>query len=208
MSGYERAPIALGRPQARAGLCGSIPPVTRSPCSPKCLRGDGSVISAWSSSHRIRAPRSAGSPPPGRAPPPPRSSTRWCVESVREGYLLHYGEPRILAGADHDLGLLAGDYLYALGLERLAALGDLDAVRELSDLISLAASSTTASARPARAEREAQALWLAVATAIAVRRRRALRGGESALRSGPATPRRCFARRPRAPPVPASAASD
>ena len=41
------------------------------------------------------------------------------VEAVREGYLLHYGEPRLLVGADADLALLAGDYLYALGLERL-----------------------------------------------------------------------------------------
>ena len=45
------------------------------------------------------------------------------VEAVREGYLLHYGEPRLLAGHDPDLALLAGDYLYALGIERLAALG-------------------------------------------------------------------------------------
>jgi hypothetical protein len=58
------------------------------------------------------------------------------VESVREGYLLHYGEPRLLSGYDDDLALLAGDYLYALGLERLAALGDAEAVRVLSDLIS------------------------------------------------------------------------
>jgi hypothetical protein len=58
------------------------------------------------------------------------------VESVREGYLLHYGEPRLLAGHDLDLALLAGDYLYALGIERLAALGDTEAVRELADLIS------------------------------------------------------------------------
>ena len=50
------------------------------------------------------------------------------IEAVREGYLLHYGEPRIVVGADTDLALLAGDYLYALGLERLAALGDLEAV--------------------------------------------------------------------------------
>ena len=42
------------------------------------------------------------------------------VEAVREGYLLHYGEPRLLAGHDADLALLAGDYLYALGIERLA----------------------------------------------------------------------------------------
>jgi hypothetical protein len=61
------------------------------------------------------------------------------VEAVREGYLLHYGEPRLLAGHDVDLALLAGDYLYALGIERLSALGDSDAVRELADLISLCA---------------------------------------------------------------------
>ncbi|MGV1048372.1 MAG: hypothetical protein ACOYD4_07605 [Solirubrobacterales bacterium] len=58
------------------------------------------------------------------------------IEAVREGYLLHYGEPRLLAGHDADLGLLAGDYLYALGLDRLAALGDTAAVAILSDLIS------------------------------------------------------------------------
>ncbi|HET6998174.1 MAG TPA: hypothetical protein VFI03_06245 [Solirubrobacterales bacterium] len=58
------------------------------------------------------------------------------VEAVYEGYLLHYGEPRLLAGHDVDLALLAGDYLYALGLDRLAALGDTDAIAVLSDLIS------------------------------------------------------------------------
>jgi len=58
------------------------------------------------------------------------------VEAVHEGYLLHYGEPRLLAGHDSDLALLAGDYLYALGLDRLAALGDQRAVAILSDLIS------------------------------------------------------------------------
>ena len=57
------------------------------------------------------------------------------VEAVREGYLLHYEEPRLLAGHDSDLALLAGDYLYALGLDRLAALGDTAAVTILSDLI-------------------------------------------------------------------------
>ena len=40
---------------------------------------------------------------------------------------------------DEDLRLLAGDSLYALGLERLAASGDLEAVAELADLISLCA---------------------------------------------------------------------
>ena len=61
------------------------------------------------------------------------------VEAVREGYLLHYEEPRLLAGHDSDLALLAGDYLYALGLNRLAALGDTRAVAILADLISTCA---------------------------------------------------------------------
>jgi hypothetical protein len=57
------------------------------------------------------------------------------MEAVREGYLLHYGESRLIAGHDPDLGLLAGDYLYALGLDRLAALGDTKAVTVLAELI-------------------------------------------------------------------------
>lgn len=57
------------------------------------------------------------------------------VEAVREGYLLHYGTPRLFAGHDADLALLAGDYLYALGIDRLAALGDAEAVEVLGDLI-------------------------------------------------------------------------
>jgi hypothetical protein len=61
------------------------------------------------------------------------------LEAVFEGYLLHYGEPRAFAGMDADLSLLAGDALYALGLSRVAERGDLDAVAELSDLITGAA---------------------------------------------------------------------
>jgi hypothetical protein len=61
------------------------------------------------------------------------------VESVLEGYLLHFGRPRLLDTADQDLRLLAGDYMYALGLSRLARLGDLPAVRVLADLITLSA---------------------------------------------------------------------
>ena len=61
------------------------------------------------------------------------------LEAVREGYLMHYAEPRAFEGMDEDLRLLAGDALYALGLARLAAAGDLAAVGELGDLISLCA---------------------------------------------------------------------
>jgi hypothetical protein len=83
------------------------------------------------------------------------------VEAVREGYLLHYGEPRLLAGHDADLALLAGDYLYALGIERLAALGDPAAVRELAELIS-----DCAQLHAERREADAADRWRAAARAI------------------------------------------
>ena len=67
------------------------------------------------------------------------SDRLFVLEAVYEGYLMHYGRPRAFAGMDPELCLLAGDSLYALGLSRLAATGDLDAVGELSDLISDAA---------------------------------------------------------------------
>ncbi|HLW95427.1 MAG TPA: hypothetical protein VKS25_08630 [Solirubrobacteraceae bacterium] len=60
-------------------------------------------------------------------------------EAIYEGFLLHYGRSRLLVEGDEDLSLLAGDRLYALGLERLVALGDLEAVQELADVISLCA---------------------------------------------------------------------
>jgi hypothetical protein len=87
------------------------------------------------------------------------------VEAIREGYLLHYEEPRLIDGADGDLRLLAGDYLYALGLEKLAARGDLDAVRELADLISLSAQ-VHAENGDGSADDLAGALWLAATVAV------------------------------------------
>jgi hypothetical protein len=61
------------------------------------------------------------------------------VESIYEGYLLHYETPRLFRRGDPDMALLVGDRLYALGLERLVALGDIAAVVELADVISLCA---------------------------------------------------------------------
>src|SRR4051812_36555306 len=86
------------------------------------------------------------------------------VEAVREGYLLHYGTPRLLAGHDADLALLAGDYLYALGIDRLAALGDTAAVAVLADLISRCAQ-LHAEGR----DEEVPELWPAAAWKIAGR---------------------------------------
>jgi hypothetical protein len=86
------------------------------------------------------------------------------LEAIREGSLLHYGQGRVVAPADPDLALLAGDRLYAIGLDRLAALGDVDAVAELADAISLVAQAH-AEGDPERAESE----WAVRARALARR---------------------------------------
>lgn len=83
------------------------------------------------------------------------------LEAVWEGYLVHYGRPRLFpsgvhdgATIDPDLRLLAGDALYALGLERLAESGDLAAVGVLADLIS-----STARAEAADDRESVAGLW-------------------------------------------------
>jgi hypothetical protein len=83
------------------------------------------------------------------------------LEAIYEGYLLHYGAPRLLHPPEADLGLLAGDQLYALGLARLVALGDLPAVAELADVITL-----TALAHGAGRDDLARATWSAGARAV------------------------------------------
>jgi hypothetical protein len=82
--------------------------------------------------------------PAARAAAGPRTRDRadeyeLLVEAIYEGYLLHYGCSRLLRCEDSDLALLAGDRLYALGITRLVALGDVDAVSELADVIALCA---------------------------------------------------------------------
>lgn len=57
------------------------------------------------------------------------------AEIVREGYLLHYANPRYYAFDDPDLALLAGDRMYAAGLAALSAAGDTEAVAALAGLI-------------------------------------------------------------------------
>ena len=83
------------------------------------------------------------------------------LEMILEGSRLHYGSPRFVHTDDPDLALLLGDELYALGLARLAALGDLEAVAELADVISLVAQAHAASDPPL-----ADAVWRAGAGAI------------------------------------------
>jgi hypothetical protein len=61
------------------------------------------------------------------------------LETIYEAYLLHYGRPRLFAPGDGDTALLLGDYLYAHGLVRITELGDVAAVADLAELISLCA---------------------------------------------------------------------
>ena len=58
------------------------------------------------------------------------------LETIYEGYLVHYGRSRLFAPPDRDTALLLGDYLYAHGLVRIAETGDVKAVAELAELIS------------------------------------------------------------------------
>ncbi|MGH3023787.1 MAG: hypothetical protein ACRDNI_09050 [Gaiellaceae bacterium] len=58
------------------------------------------------------------------------------LESIYEGYLLHYGRPRLFAPADADTAILLGDYLYAHGLVRVAEHGEVAVVADLAALIS------------------------------------------------------------------------
>jgi len=124
-----------------------------------------------------------------------RGSYATVVELVREGYLCHYGEPRLLARLDPDLRLLAGDHLYARGIERLARLGDLLAVAELSDLISIAAQLDAA---PGSDPDAAEIAWLAAAVAIGAGPTAEHAAGKAVLREGGAADRLWRAARERA----------
>jgi hypothetical protein len=147
------------------------------------LREEGTLISEHVVEPRERAALGilvAAGPRCRRAP----AEYARVLESVREGYLLHYGAPRVLADLDGDLALLAGDHLYALGLERLAGLADLAAIRELADLIALCAQ---LHADPPGGCEPASALWLSAAVAIAAGPSAEHEAAKAAVRSGSPT---------------------
>ncbi len=126
------------------------------------LRAEGGLLA-----ESVRPPARAG--PGGLAQAAahgPRAAGRegeyaLLLEMILEGSRLHYGSPRVVHAPDPDLALLLGDQLYALGLARLAALGDLAAVSELADVISL-----VAQAHAAGDPLLAEAVWQAGASAI------------------------------------------
>ena len=95
------------------------------------------------------------------------------IETIYEGYLLHYGTSRLFAPEDGDAALLLGDYLYAHGLVRIEQGGTVDAVNDLAELIAVCAY--------LRAEDIAGdgAAWAATAAVLG---RRALDDARSSLR--------------------------
>jgi hypothetical protein len=112
-----------------------------------------SAAAAPSSPARVAAsgPRAAGR----------REEYELLVEAIYEGYLLHYGAPRVMRVPEADLKLLAGDRLYAIGLALLVALGDTAAVAELADTITL-----SALAQGAGSAVLAESVWSAGARAV------------------------------------------
>jgi hypothetical protein len=95
------------------------------------------------------------------------------IETIYEGYLLHYGGSRLFSPEDDDTALLLGDYLYAHGLVRIEQVGSVGAVNDLAELIAVCSY--------LRAERIAGdgAVWAATATALG---RGELEEGRSSLR--------------------------
>ena len=128
------------------------------------LRDQGGALAELADRPAGSAPAEPG--PPQLAAQGPRAAGREAeyellLEMILEGSRLHYGEPRVVCPEDPDLALLLGDQLYALGLSRLAALGDVEAIVELADLISLVAQAYAASDASL-----ADAVWEAGAVAI------------------------------------------
>jgi hypothetical protein len=145
------------------------------------LRTDGGLI-ASAVAEGISADGSLGA----AAAAGPRAAGReqeyeLLVEAIVEGYLQHYATGRVVQPDDPDLALLAGDRLYALGLARLAELGDLDAVAQLADVISLAAQAHA----EGDAER-AEAIWAAGAAAVGHGSGPELEAAKAAARAGDA----------------------
>ena len=125
-----------------------------------------SLVASGYGASAAHPPAPAGASPATIAAEGPRAAGNRAeyellVEAIYEGYLLHYGSPRVVHAPEADLGLLAGDQLYAIGLARLVALGDTKAVAELADTITL-----SALAHGGGEQRLADAVWVAGARAV------------------------------------------
>jgi hypothetical protein len=137
-AGMPEAPATMGAGQDAARLEGNA-------------QGDGAGRALSPAGVACAGPRARGR----------RDEYELLVEAIYEGYLLHYGTPRVVRVPEADLRLLAGDQLYAIGLARLVELGDTLAVSELADTITL-----SALAQGAGEEQLAEAVWAAGARAV------------------------------------------
>jgi hypothetical protein len=116
-----------------------------------------------------RGPRAAGHP----------TALRAAVQAVRDGHDAHYAAGQAAGGSDPDLALLDGDRRYADGLAGLAAVGDLPAIAELADAISLCAQ-----AHAAGDPDLAEAVWTAAAAAIGWGSSEAIAAAKQGARTG------------------------
>ncbi|MHB8234585.1 MAG: hypothetical protein ACYDHT_08025 [Solirubrobacteraceae bacterium] len=150
--------------QAKPSIDGA--PVRARLCA--LLREEGGLIASLIDGAPADGPaaQAAGESPASVAARGPRAERcrdeyELLVEAIYEGYLLHYGSPRVVRTPEADLRVLAGDRLYAIGLARLVALGDTLAVAELADTITL-----SALAQGAGDAELADAVWSAGAYAV------------------------------------------
>jgi hypothetical protein len=61
------------------------------------------------------------------------------IETIYEGYLVHYGRSRLFSQTDSNLALLLGDRLYARGLVHVSESGNVAVVADLATLLELCA---------------------------------------------------------------------
>ena len=61
------------------------------------------------------------------------------IETIYEGYLVHYGRSRLFSPGDPNLALLLGDRLYAQGLVHVSESGSVAVVADLASLLELCA---------------------------------------------------------------------
>ena len=90
--------------------------------------------SLWSDALR---PEPAREPEPVFSPLVSDSRLALGLETIYEGYLLHYGRARLFDPPDEDIALLLGDALLAQGLVLVAATGSGAAVADLAELLAL-----------------------------------------------------------------------
>ena len=119
---------------------GPSPPLRRSPALSELSLFDEIVAGAaaesplWESALR---PADAREAVPVFSPLVSDARFALGLETIYEGYLLHYGRSRLFDPPDADVALLLGDALLAQGLVLVAATGSVAAVADLAELLAL-----------------------------------------------------------------------